>query len=265
MATEELCLICWARGRGGLGGSGFNDYNNYDDFGSSGYGGYGGGSSGGRGRAPRGGRTGGRGGGRSGSGGGSGGQMTVVNSTTGHSLHMRGLPFDSSEEDIIQFFSPLTPVSIRIVYEPNGRPKGEADVDFATHDAATAAMGKHKQNMGRRYIELFLQSTQNGFPGGTGGGWSTGPRSNSTGYTDKGGMPAKGSYGGGYGGTSPASGYGSGYGSAGYGVSRLRGSEMSGYGDLTEAADPYRDTTNFAADVTYPGAGNFFGQQSGFN
>ena len=80
-----------------------------------------------------------------------------------------------------------------------------------------------------------------------------------------GGMPSKGSYGGGYGGTSPASGYGSGYGSAGYGTSRLRGSEMSGYGDLTEAADPYRDTTNFAADVTYPGAGNFFGQHSGFN
>ena len=74
--------------------------------------------------------------------------MQVMNSTTGHSVHMRGLPFDSTEDDIMQFFTPLNPVSIRIIYEPNGRPKGEADVDFATHEAASAAMGKHKQNMG---------------------------------------------------------------------------------------------------------------------
>ena len=110
-----------------------------DDYGFSGYGG-----PGGRGRGPRS-RS-----GRSGGGGRNGGNsMQVMNSTTGHSVHMRGLPFDSSEDDIAQFFSPLNPVSIRIIYEPNGRPKGEADVDFATHDAATAAMAKHKQNMGR--------------------------------------------------------------------------------------------------------------------
>ena len=133
---------CRARGRGGLGASGFND-DFMDDFGSGGFG-----SSGGRGRGPRS-RTGGggpgpgRAGGRNG-----GGTMQVMNSTTGHSVHMRGLPFDSTEDDIVQFFSPLNPVSIRIIYEPNGRPKGEADVDFATHEAATAAMGKHKQNMG---------------------------------------------------------------------------------------------------------------------
>ncbi len=67
---------------------------------------------------------------------------------------MRGLPFDSTEDDVHQFFAPHAPVSVRIIYEPNGRPKGEADVDFATHEAATAAMAKHKQNMGRFEIGM---------------------------------------------------------------------------------------------------------------
>ena len=116
--------------------SGFSD-DFMDDYGSGGYSG-----PGGRGRGPRS-RSGRSGGSRNG-----GSSMQVMNSTTGHSVHMRGLPFDSTEDDIAQFFSPLNPVSIRIIYEPNGRPKGEADVDFATHDAATAAMSKHKQNMG---------------------------------------------------------------------------------------------------------------------
>ena len=53
-------------------------------------------------------------------------------------------------------------------------------------------------------------------------------------------------YGGGYG-RSGASGYGSGGGYGGLGGSRARGAS---------------DGTNFAADVTYPGAGNFFGQQA---
>jgi len=237
MATEELCLICWARGRGGLGVSGFND-DYMDDYGFSGYGG-----PGGRGRGPRS-RS-----GRSGGGGRNGGNsMQVMNSTTGHSVHMRGLPFDSSEDDIAQFFSPLNPVSIRIIYEPNGRPKGEADVDFATHDAATAAMAKHKQNMGRRYIELFLQSTPNGF----GGGWSSGGRSGGSSFGSFG--DEKGGYGGGYGGGS----YGGSFGrssASGYGANSFSGMSSS-------RMRANADSTNFAADVTYPGAGNFFGQQA---
>ena len=72
-----------------------------------------------------------------------------MNSTTGHSVHMRGLPFEATQGDIEAFFSPLNPVSIRIIYEATGRAKGEADVDFASHEDARAAMEKHKQNMGK--------------------------------------------------------------------------------------------------------------------
>lgn len=154
------------RGRGGigLGPSGFNSGSNYDN-----------------GRMGRGGRggpmRGGRGGGRISSGGtGIGGGNMQQASKTGHCVHMRGLPFDATTNDVIQFFAPLNPVDIRFIYDQNtGRVKGECDVDFATHIDAEAAMQKDKQNMAHRYIELFLQSNPVGNVGGPpmgGSGWS---------------------------------------------------------------------------------------------
>ncbi len=80
-------------------------------------------------------------------------------------------------------------------------------------------------------------------------------------------MANKTSYGGGYEAgydRSSTSAYGSGYSGYGTGTSRLRGANMSGY-DQTQIDNTYCETTNFAADVTYPGAGNFFGQQTGYN
>lgn len=73
----------------------------------------------------------------------------VDESTTGHSVHMRGLPFEASVQDVYSFFNPLNPVEVRLSYEDSGRPKGECDVDFATHADAEAAMRKDKQNMGK--------------------------------------------------------------------------------------------------------------------
>jgi heterogeneous nuclear ribonucleoprotein F/H len=72
---------------------------------------------------------------------------------------MRGLPYSATEADIIQFFSPLNPLLVVVGYNDDGRPSGEADVDFATHLDAEQAMKKHKAMMDRRYIELFLNST----------------------------------------------------------------------------------------------------------
>ena len=42
---------------------------------------------------------------------------------------------------------PLRPVKCEFEYGPNGRPTGEANVDFATHQDAVEAMKKHKTNM----------------------------------------------------------------------------------------------------------------------
>lgn len=85
----------------------------------------------------------------------------VQNSTTGHSIHMRGLPFEATLQDVLDFYTPLVPVDVRLLYEASGRPKGECDVDFSTHSDCEAAMLKDKQNMGHRYIELFLKSSPN--------------------------------------------------------------------------------------------------------
>ncbi|XP_062379888.1 heterogeneous nuclear ribonucleoprotein H-like isoform X5 [Sardina pilchardus] len=89
-------------------------------------------------------------------------------STTGHCVHMRGLPYRATETDIYNFFSPLNPVRVHIEIGPDGRVTGEADVEFATHEDAVAAMSKDKANMQHRYVELFLNSTAGGSNGGYG-------------------------------------------------------------------------------------------------
>ncbi|XP_012496564.1 PREDICTED: heterogeneous nuclear ribonucleoprotein F-like [Propithecus coquereli] len=83
----------------------------------------------------------------------------TVQSTTGHCVHMRGLPYKATENDIHNFFSPLKPVRVQIEIGPDGRVTGEADVEFATHEEAVASMAKDRANMQHRYIELFLNST----------------------------------------------------------------------------------------------------------
>nr|XP_051701638.1 heterogeneous nuclear ribonucleoprotein F-like isoform X3 [Oryctolagus cuniculus] len=82
-----------------------------------------------------------------------------VQSTTGHCVRMRGLPYKATENHIYNFFSPLNPVRVHIEIGPDERVTGEADVEFATHEGAVAAMSKDRANMQHRCIELFLNST----------------------------------------------------------------------------------------------------------
>ncbi|XP_013408423.1 heterogeneous nuclear ribonucleoprotein H3 [Lingula anatina] len=176
------------RGRGRNIKGFFDD--DYDDYGNGfgGGGGYGGGNFGGNFRNRRGGGMGGgmggmsggmnRGskgfGGKGGGGFGAGTPGSNFNSQTGHSVHCRGLPFQATEQDILDFFRPLNPVNVVIHFQPNGRATGEADVDFATHEESQEAMKKDKTNMEHRYIELFLNSTPQGRQGGGGGGGNMG-------------------------------------------------------------------------------------------
>lgn len=137
--------------RGNMGGRGSSNFNmsmNSGGFGNMGMG--------------RGGRS---GGGGSWNGGGGGGGM----GGGGHCIHMRGLPFRATQADIADFFRPVIPVNIRLLYDNSGRASGEADVEFATHDEALKAMSKDKGHMQHRYIELFLNSSPGG-SGGMGGG-----------------------------------------------------------------------------------------------
>lgn len=131
-------------------------------------------------------------------------------STTGHCVHMRGLPYRATETDIYNFFSPLNPVRVHLEIGPDGRVTGEADVEFATHEDAVAAMSKDKANMQHRYVELFLNSTAGGGSGGYGGQMM-------------GGMGNQSSYG--HSSQQMGSGYSGGYGNQ---------SGMGGYSDYSE-------------------------------
>lgn len=77
-------------------------------------------------------------------------------SRTGYWVHMRGLPYSSTEQDIVDFFSPLSLAHVELHYNAAGLPSGEADVDFYSGEDAKSAMSKDKQHMGSRYIDLFL-------------------------------------------------------------------------------------------------------------
>ncbi|CAG9787499.1 unnamed protein product [Diatraea saccharalis] len=110
-----------------------------------------------------------------------------------HCVHMRGLPFKASPQDVAYFFKPIRPANINILYDNSGRPSGEADVEFECHEDAMrrkriasfmsrvdrsdnavvkalaerlvqTAMRRDKNHMDHRYIELFLNSS----PGGGG-------------------------------------------------------------------------------------------------
>eukprot|EP00092_Neocalanus_flemingeri_P009331 GFUD01010038.1.p1 GENE.GFUD01010038.1~~GFUD01010038.1.p1 ORF type:complete len:160 (+),score=26.39 GFUD01010038.1:208-687(+) len=71
-------------------------------------------------------------------------------------IHMRGLPFRVTEQEIAEWFSSVAdPTDVLIHYNAEGRPSGEADVTFATENDARRAMQKDKQNMQHRYVELF--------------------------------------------------------------------------------------------------------------
>lgn len=81
-------------------------------------------------------------------------------------VRMRGLPFTATHEQVLAFFAQgegpkeSCPVSgskdgILFVRYPDGRPTGDAFVLFACEEHAQCALRKHKDLLGKRYIELF--------------------------------------------------------------------------------------------------------------
>ncbi|XP_031388273.1 heterogeneous nuclear ribonucleoprotein F isoform X1 [Punica granatum] len=75
-------------------------------------------------------------------------------------LRLRGLPYSASKDDILEFFRDfnLSEDSVHIVFNSEGRPSGEAYVEFANTEDSKAAMTKDRMTLGSRYIELFVSS-----------------------------------------------------------------------------------------------------------
>ena len=63
----------------------------------------------------------------------------------------------------VDFFKdiPLEREGIAFVYTPEGRPKGEAYVEFPTEETQKEALKRHKNAINDRYIELFISSKAN--------------------------------------------------------------------------------------------------------
>ncbi|NXW89041.1 ESRP2 protein, partial [Alopecoenas beccarii] len=75
-------------------------------------------------------------------------------------IRMRGLPFTATQEDVLGFLGPECPVTggkegLLFVKYPDGRPTGDAFVLFSCEEYAQNALKKHKEILGKRYIELF--------------------------------------------------------------------------------------------------------------
>ncbi|KAJ7959754.1 Heterogeneous nuclear ribonucleoprotein F [Quillaja saponaria] len=75
-------------------------------------------------------------------------------------LRLRGLPFSAGKDEIIDFFKDfvLSEDSIHITMNLEGRPTGEAYVEFESAEDSKAAMAKDRMTLGSRYIELFPSS-----------------------------------------------------------------------------------------------------------
>ncbi|KAJ4460796.1 putative Epithelial splicing regulatory protein 2 [Paratrimastix pyriformis] len=78
-------------------------------------------------------------------------------SETGGVVRLRGLPFQASEQDIREFFHDLQVAQngVQIALNREGRPSGDAYVQFATEEDAKKALEYDRRSMGRRYIEVF--------------------------------------------------------------------------------------------------------------
>lgn len=105
------------------------------------------------------------GGNSSGGSSGSGGARTFPGQLLSAVLKMRGLPFITTKDDIIGFFTdpsiaPLVHDNIHIVTGSDGRATGTAFVEFTSPDEARRAMNKDRQSLGTRYVELFPSSRE---------------------------------------------------------------------------------------------------------
>ena len=68
-------------------------------------------------------------------------------------LKMRGLPFSATEQDIKNFFHPVSIKEIRLVQTAKGRPSGRAFVDFYNENDLKQSLKHQKDYINNMYVE----------------------------------------------------------------------------------------------------------------
>lgn len=75
-------------------------------------------------------------------------------------IRMRGMPYSCTSADIVAFYKgmQIVPDGIFHCTHANGRPAGEAFVEFVNEETASRAMRLHHKPLGSRYVELFFST-----------------------------------------------------------------------------------------------------------
>lgn len=68
--------------------------------------------------------------------------------TSQHLIHIKNLPVSTTEYNILEFFKPHQPLSVKIYCDNFGQISGEADVEFFSHHDAVKAMSENQFNSG---------------------------------------------------------------------------------------------------------------------
>lgn len=76
--------------------------------------------------------------------------------STKFTLKMRGLPFSATQEDIKNFFCPLSIRKIHFVQTGKRRPSGKAFVEFYNESDLKQSLKHHKEYINNRYVELSI-------------------------------------------------------------------------------------------------------------
>ncbi|KAL4234640.1 Epithelial splicing regulatory protein 2 [Mactra antiquata] len=89
--------------------------------------------------------------------------QTYYSTNTGPSMVvMRGLPFNVSLQDILNFFQgfpEVSPECVQVQYTPEGLPSGDVIISFMSRgEAERAVTEKNHQIVGNRIVELFMAS-----------------------------------------------------------------------------------------------------------
>ncbi|KAG9480419.1 hypothetical protein GDO78_012080 [Eleutherodactylus coqui] len=77
-------------------------------------------------------------------------------------VRARGLPWSCTAEDVLNFFSGCNVRNgadgVHFIFNRDGKPRGDAVIEFETSDDLVKALEQHKKYLGQRYVEVFEMS-----------------------------------------------------------------------------------------------------------